>query len=58
MNMMKLLYSESMERRDYLIALKCCLDICGHLPGQMFDLKVKVKGQVDLMSHTVGHGDL
>ena len=30
-------YSESMEHHDCLIALKCCLDICGHLSGQMLD---------------------
>ena len=49
-------YSESMERRDSLIALY----ICGHLSGQVLDLwvKVKVKGQVDLWGHKVGHRDL
>ena len=31
-------YPESMERIDRLIATKCCLDICGHLPIQMLDL--------------------
>ena len=53
-------YSESMERRDSLIALYCYLDICGHLSGQVLDLwvKVKVKGQVDLWGHKVGHRDL
>ena len=30
-------YFESMERRDWLIAFKCCLDICVHLSGQMLD---------------------
>ena len=30
-------YFESMERRDCLIALQCCLDICGHLSDQMLD---------------------
>ena len=36
------------------------LDICGHLSGQVLDLwvKVKVKGQVDLWGHKVGHRDL
>ena len=36
------------------------LDMCGHLLGQMLDLKVKVKvkGQVDLLGHKVGHVDL
>ena len=31
----------------------------GHLLGQMLDLKVKVKvkGQVDLLGHKVGHVD-
>ena len=48
-------YSESMERIECLIALKCCLDICGHLPSKMLDLKVKVKVQVDLWGHKVGH---
>ena len=53
-------YSESMERRDSLIALWCYLDICGHLSGQVLDpwVKVKVKGQVDLWGHKVGHRDL
>ena len=53
-------YFESMERRDSLIALKCYLDICGHLSGQVLDpwVKVKVKGQVDLWGHKVGHRDL
>ena len=51
-------YSISMERSNCLITLKCCLDICGHLQGQMLDLKVKVKGQVDLRGHKVGHVDL
>ena len=31
-------YSESLERRNCLIALYCCLDICGHMSGQMLDL--------------------
>ena len=46
-----------MERRDSLIALLCYLDICGHLSGQVLDIwvKVKVKGQVDLWGHKVGH---
>ena len=50
-------YSESMEDRDSLIALWCYLDICGHLSGQVLDhwVKVKVKGQVDLWGHKVGH---
>ena len=30
-------YFESMERRDCLIALKCCLDIFAHLSDQMLD---------------------
>ena len=53
-------YSDSMERRDCLIALECYLDICGHLSGQMLDpwVKVKVKGQVDLWGHKVGHRNL
>ena len=42
------------------LELLCYLDICGHLSGQVLDLwvKVKVKGQVDLWGHKVGHGDL
>ena len=53
-------YSESMERSDCLIALECYLDICGHLSGQMLYpwVKVKVKGQIDLWGHKVGHCDL
>ena len=31
-------YSEGMERIDCLIALQCCLEMCGHLPSQMLDL--------------------
>ena len=36
------------------------LDICGYLSGQVLDpwVKVKVKGQVDLWGHKVGHHDL
>ena len=30
-------YTESIQRRDCLIASKCYLDICGHLSGQMLD---------------------
>ena len=51
-------YSERMERRDSLIALKCYLDICCHLSGQVHDHWVKVKGQIDLWGHEVGHHDL
>ena len=29
--------SGSMERLDCLIALYCCLDICGHQSGEMLD---------------------
>ena len=34
--------------------------MCGHLLGQMLDLKVKVRvnGEVDLLGHKVGHVDL
>ena len=32
-------YSKSMERIDCFIVFNCCLDICGHMPGQMLDLK-------------------
>ena len=49
-------YSESMERRNCLIALNCCLDISGHLLGQIFE--VNVMGQEDLWGHKVGHDDL
>ena len=58
--MMKLHTLKVWNARDCLIALKCCLDIRGHLSGQMIDpwVKVKVKGQVDLWGHKVGHNDL
>ena len=31
-------YSVSMQHSHCLITLQCCLDICGHLPGQMLNL--------------------
>ena len=40
-----------MERNDCLIALYCCLDICGHLSGQMLDIKVKVKVKCQVEGH-------
>ena len=49
MNMMNSTYSESMERRDCLIALYV---------SWTFVVTCQVNGQVDIWGHKVGHVDL